>query len=321
MKKFLNYFLILALVPVLVLSSCSKDEDPEEEVKGTFTDLKNHLVNSNMDLPNILDSWITSAEAIHGKGLDAYHIMDIRSPEAFDLGHIPGAVPSSLGTIVTDAAGVTKPIIVACYTGQSASHAVVALRLSGFPTAKVLKWGMSGWHEDFAASWNDGVGSDGIGHANWSMDATTPTEAYSYPEWETTATDGAGILAERVTAFLAGGFKGVPSSTVLAAPSDYFINNYWEEDDVTHYGHIKYAYRVLPLSLANDEIQNLDASETIVTYCWTGQTSSMVTAYLNVLGYNAVSLKFGVNSMIYDNLESHKWSAGAIMNYDYDTTK
>ena len=35
----------------------------------------------------------------------------------------------------------------------------------------------------------------------------------------------------------------------------------------------------------------------------------MLTAYLTVLGYDALSLKFGSNSMIYDALESHKFSA------------
>jgi rhodanese-related sulfurtransferase len=54
-------------------------------------------------------------------------------------------------------------------------------------------------------------------------------------------------------------------------------------------------------------MKNIDPDKTVVTYCWTGQTSSMVTAYLNVIGYNAVSLKFGANGMIYSNLESHKF--------------
>jgi len=38
----------------------------------------------------------------------------------------------------------------------------------------------------------------------------------------------------------------------------------------------------------------------------------MVTAYLNVLGYNATSLKFGANSMIYSELESHKFVAPTV---------
>ena len=73
------------------------------------------------------------------------------------------------------------------------------------------------------------------------------------------------------------------------------------------HGHIAGAYRISPLTLAGNEYKALDPTKTIVTYCWTGQTSALVTAYLNVLGYDAKSLKFGTNGMIYSNLESHKW--------------
>jgi len=47
----------------------------------------------------------------------------------------------------------------------------------------------------------------------------------------------------------------------------------------------------------------------------------MITAYLNVLGYNAKSLKFGSNAMIHDNLLAHKWTADLPMGYEYVTTK
>ncbi|MCK5853406.1 rhodanese-like domain-containing protein, partial [bacterium] len=119
-------------------------------------------------------------------------------------------------------------------------------------------------------------------------------------------------------AMLAAGFKGVAAADVLASPADYFINNYWAEADVTHYGHIAGAYRIKEnLTLAADGFKHLDPSKTIVTYCWTGQTSSIVTAYLTVLGFDAKSLKFGTNGMIHSQLESHKWEASA--DYDYVT--
>jgi rhodanese-related sulfurtransferase len=59
---------------------------------------------------------------------------------------------------LTTAASATKPILVVCYTGQSAGHAVVALRLSGYSDAKVLKWGMSGWRSDLAGPWEGNSG-------------------------------------------------------------------------------------------------------------------------------------------------------------------
>ena len=82
----------------------------------------------------------------------------------YDNGHIPGAIASSYANILTDAALADNPIIVVCYTGQSAGHAVMALRLSGYTDAKVLKWGMSGWHSDFD-KWTGSTAQ--LNHANW----------------------------------------------------------------------------------------------------------------------------------------------------------
>jgi rhodanese-related sulfurtransferase len=49
----------------------------------------------------------------------------------------------------------------------------------------------------------------------------------------------------------------------------------------------------------------------VVVYCWTSQTSSQVAAYLNMLGYDAYSLKFGSNNLFHTDLTAHKWTAGS----------
>lgn len=304
--------LIKFLIPMLVLSlflftGCSDDDD--DATVDAYAELSDYLVDNNMDLPAILTNWITTAEAIQGIGRDLvdYYIMDIRSSDAYNLGHIPGAELSTLGGILTDAVNNGgKDILIVCYSGQSAGHAVTALRLMGY-TAQVLKWGMSSWSPDFDDSWENGTSSFAVGHANWtySIGFTAMTE-HDYPTFETEETEGMAILEERVNAMLAGGFKGINATDVLAAPGDYFINNYWTEAEATPYGNIAGAYRIKE-DLAGDGFMYLDPDMTIVTYCWTGQTSSVVTAYLTVLGYDAKSLKFGANGMIYDSLTGHKW--------------
>lgn len=51
--------------------------------------------------------------------------MDIRSAVDFDNGHIKGAVNVPLANILTAAPNAgTKPILVVCYTGQTAARAV-----------------------------------------------------------------------------------------------------------------------------------------------------------------------------------------------------
>ena len=319
MKKLFNYFLLAVILPAFIITGCKDDPAPAPE-KGDFNDLKTYIVSQGLDLPAILTDWITTATAVHGKSIADYFIIDLRDAEDYNAGHIDGAVNSTLGNILETASNATKPILVVCYTGQSAGHGVVALRMSGYSDAKVLKWGMSSWNEATAGSWTNNTGNTGIDNPNWlDGDQTSTPTTYGYPTWETTATAGADILAERVSTFLSGGFQGIPNSDVLADPAGYYINNFWDQTDVAHYGHIKGAYRIKPLSFADGNISSLDPEATIVTYCWTGQTSSMVTAYLQILGYNAKSLKFGTNSMIYDNLESHKWSDAEINDFELVT--
>jgi len=292
------------------LDSTTKQVHLHDNLKTKFEILKEYLIENDMDVDNVISGWITTAENVATKDPDEWFIIDIRSQADFDAGHIEGAVSSTLGSILETAQAATKPILVACYTGQTSGHAVIALRLSGYSDAKVLKWGMAAWNSALTAPWENNIGDAAIGHSSWITPPgnITPLAEFTPPTIETNSEDGASILAERVAAMLEGGFKGVSNADVLATPNNYFISNHWTQADVEHYGHIIGAYRVQPFTLTAGNDKNLDASRTIVIYCWIGHTSSMLTAYLTVLGYDARNLNYGVNSMIYSNLESHKWT-------------
>ena len=316
MKKFLKFAVVFLIIPAFLLTSCKDDDDdpkPERQTDAEFQILKDHLVASSLDLNNILTDWITTAATINAD-LNNYYVIDIRTKNADDYtnGHIPGAVSCAFANVLDTAANAgSKTIIIVCYSGQTAGHAVAALRLSGHPTAKVLKWGMSGWHTSLD-SWSTSCAT--TTSANWTPSPgaiVEHTTEYDDPNITETGT-GAEILAERVASLLSGSLRGVTGETVIGAPGDYFINNYWDATDVATYGNISGAYRIKPLTLAGDEYIYLDPSKDVVTYCWTGQTSSVITAYLYVLGYDSYSLKNGANSLIYNNLTTHKWDETTI---------
>ncbi len=313
MKKLFQILFLIAIVNIVFITSCKESTDPVAP-NDNFVTLTNYMSSNNLDLPDMLSGWIVAAPLDVNDVqafIDSYDIIDLRIPADYDGGHIQGAVHSFLADILTTASGTTKPILVVCYTGQTASHAVIALRLSGHSDAKVLKWGMSGWNSTFSGPWSSNTGDAAIGDPNWSATNTTQAdETYGTPTLSVSATDGAGILAEQVKNMLSGGFQGVENGDVLETPANYHINNYWAKEDVDTYGHIASAYRTSPLSISN--ITAMDPSKPVVTYCWTGQTSSMVTAYLSVLGYNAKSLKFGTNGMIYSNLKEHKFTVPTV---------
>ena len=329
MKNLFKLLFATVIFAALFTTACKKDDPkdkPPVEENKNFATLKTYMTANHLDLTDVIgtgnNKFIVKAEAVHTANTDAdnandFYIIDLRSAADYTTGHIENSVNSTLVDVITKATGHNK-IAVLCYTGQTACYAVTALRLSGFSTAKAIMWGMSGWSgENGTDKWTPNVGDAGTNSSNWAAapgDLATITN-FGDPVITTTATDGAGILQERVAKLLADGFKAVGNADVLASPSDYFINNFWAEGDVEHYGHIKTAFRIKPLSLAGNQYQNYDTDKKVVTYCWTGQTSAIVTSYMRVIGYNAFSLKFGANSMIHTALNTHKWSSAQSKKY------
>jgi len=315
MKKLTKLLVLLALLPMLFLSSCKEDNDSTGVDNPAFETLQTYLVDNNMDLNQVIST--TENGKFATKTIDGKYIIDIRSAEDFATSHLNGAVNSTLGNILETAKGATSDILVVCYTGQTAARAVVALRLSGYPKAALLKWGMSGQGN---GPWDSKVGDIATGHANWTADAPVNPSTFPAPILYTTATEGPAILKERVQAMLENTAWSASNTAVLESPEDYQINNYFSETDWNGFGHFKGAYRLNPLTLNGSQVFNLDPNQTIVTYCYTGQTSSIITAYLHVLGYDkAKSLMFGMNGL--QNSHSHwidnaaitgnKWVVGA----------
>jgi rhodanese-related sulfurtransferase len=90
----------------------------------------------------------------------------------------------------------------------------------------------------------------------------------------------------------------ISANDVWADPDDYFIINYWPNAQYEDPGHIPGSFCFEPKgSLEKDAMLDLlPTDKNIVVYCYTGQTSAQVAAYLRVLGYPAWSLAYGINS-------------------------
>jgi len=318
MKNFFKLAILLAFVPVLLLNSCKKDEP---DAVNAYLTLKTYMVTNALDLPDLAKNWIVDPKSTAMGGpidsvtstMPAYHVFDIRPPADYASGHIKNAVNVALKDVVTTAANYTdKPIIVVCFTGQTAGQAVMALRLSGFANAVVLKWGMAGWNSAYKGPWvsNSGVevqanGNKAVGNANWVKTAAPANGSYAEPVWTSTSTDGAAILKERVQAVLDAGFSPASSDDVLANPSNFQVINYWSNEDYLKFGHFSGAYNLPTIALAGDLIKAFDPAKEELVYCYTGQTSSIATFWLNVLGYKTKGISFGANRLVYDDLKAN----------------
>ena len=331
MKKLTLLLIGLLVVPTLFLTSCDRGDDPSDTTiisTPALTLMTDYMVQNNLDINNILtntdgEKFVVAAPAtadLVDGFLSKYYIMDIRSSADFLAAHVDGAINVPFENILTEATKTTKPILVVCYTGQTACYATALLRMYGYSHTRALKWGMSGWNPDTAGSWNSNIGNLAENHTNWTTNTAAPTNlVYETPVLSSLSTDGEAILKERVEAIVTLGFKGVNGSDVLANPNNYFINNYFSETDYLGFGHINGAYRINPLTLTDGSYLGLDpgANAQVVTYCYTGQTSALLTACLRVLGYDAYSLKFGMNGMYNSNpvWTTNKWTTSVSNDY------
>jgi rhodanese-related sulfurtransferase len=329
MTKFKFLFLSILFAAFLV-TSCSKDEEKVNEsqvlaeyLESTDSPLGKDYVNT--DMPTIMPA--SEVKTLNETG--QVYIIDIRSEADFNAGHIANAHNVAIANLVTHIEGVdltpyTK-VAVVCYTGQTSGWATSLLRLLGYEKAFSLKWGMCSWNEIFAGKWNTAVASGNAYASQFTATATAKGAAGEMPELSTGKTTGQEILEARVDALLAEGFTPatVTNQTVFGALSSYYIVNYWPADQYADPGHIPGAIQYTPketMKLATD-LKTLPTDKPVVVYCYTGQTSAFLAAYLRLLGYDAKSLLYGGNGMIYDIMATKGmtvWSETQIMGYDYD---
>lgn len=323
MKDSIKFLLLFGLLAIF-LTGCK--DDPVEVDQSEFETLTQYMAQNDLDLPDVLNGWVTSGGGINVDPTDYsvpdYYVIDIRGAADFDAGHIKDAHNVAFTGIIDEAPNAAgKPILVVCYTGQTAARAVGLLRLMGYE-AKSLKWGMSSWHSDFAGKWNANAAD--VTSTNWVKGDTPPAnQEFGSPTFVTNDADGASILEARVRAALTMDWA-VSKTNVLDNPSNYFINNKWSLASWDAYGHVTGAYRIdEDLNLSG--LKYLSPNETVVTYCYTGQTSSITTAWLDVLGYDGRSMLFGANGIVHSDLvagsaAAKSWkgaSSGSENNFGY----
>ncbi|MBU1702059.1 MAG: rhodanese-like domain-containing protein [Candidatus Eisenbacteria bacterium] len=337
MRKFTAFAMVMAVCMMVVFSFGCSDDDDNGGTTPVATELEKlveYMTTNNLDLPAMMASWTITAQSLMDNGPENYFIMDIRTSDLygpdssgangvvdFEDGHIAGAHKVAMADVVTyEAANNTTnlPVVVYCYTGHTAGHAVMALRLSGETDAKSMLWGFSAWNSDFDL-WTNNTGNVALDYPDaWAT--TAPPDLPSntgHPTLNTGEATGAAILAYQLNHAVLDGLNGITKTDVLSAYEDYHVICYWAEADWTHYGHITGAYQVTPGTLGLETLNILDPAGVNVIYCWSGQSASMVAAWLNVLGYDGRTLRYGANGMIYDDLETSKWSGS--LDFDYVT--
>ncbi len=79
MSKLRSLLFLLALMPLVVMTAC-KDEDDPLPVSNDFNTLKTYLVSNGLDLPDVVNGWITGPPADVAEvdaWADSYYIIPL----------------------------------------------------------------------------------------------------------------------------------------------------------------------------------------------------------------------------------------------------
>ena len=172
MKKLL--VILLALTLVLAFAACGNSEEPageeqtpeteevvneeetaetDEEAAGTEADTESDVLTeaalnyfaSFPDTRHVIDAESLIERVKAGEEL---FILDIRSAEDYAAGHIAGAINIPFGAGMQESFSqipTDKPVIVYCYTGQTASQVLGVLRMLGYEAYNMSGGMTNGW--------------------------------------------------------------------------------------------------------------------------------------------------------------------------------
>jgi len=324
--KNLKFLVLSVLFVSLFFSSCKKEEVIDEaQVLVEYLESANSPL--GVDYPSTNMPAIVTAEVVHTLNQTGQvYIIDVRSADSFATGHIENAVNVGAAGVLAHLEGIDaasyEKIAIVCYSGQTAAFLTCLARISGYGNVYSMKWGMCSWHADFAAAWPGNVGNTYA--TQFTTDATAKGAKGELPVLSTGLETAQEILDYQIDVVNTAGFGAakVTAAEVFGAPANYYVVNYWSNAHYTDPGHIPGAMQYTPklaMQLAED-LKTLPSDKTIVVYCYTGQTSANMAAYLRVLGYNAKSLLYGASGMILDLISRDgypHWADSYIMGYDY----
>ena len=287
--------LLLILLISFVAGGCQKANEFEllrthaDEVLQNMTPTK-----SVTDVKQIVDDPMEVAK---------YTIVSVRSAEHYAKGHVPGAINIPWKTIADDASleqiDPEKPVITYCYTGHTGQVSEVILSMLGY-TSYNMKYGMMGWTDD-ADVLNTTPFDCNPPNYETETDANDLPADNELPVLNTGKRKALAIAQAQAQAYFASGLAPTKSVTdvkqIVDDPMEAAKYTIVSVRSAEHYakGHVPGAINIPWKTIAKEEnLKKLPKDKPIITYCYTGHTGQVACTILNLLGYEAYNMKYGM---------------------------
>ena len=327
----------------------------EAAVHDYMVDMETHQLDGQYELPEPLASSVLEAAAAafeNGAKFTAADVLfenlndgdpdndptiiSLRSAEDYAKGHVPGAVNLGLATLFTEETLSTipadKPVVVVCYTGQSASHATSVLNMLGYDASALLH-GMSSWTSDPEVYVKRFTPDTHAHDYTIDLEAHELTGSYELPEplvepaqTSVVSVETANVVAATAEIVFENGATFTAADALFENLNDgdpdndpTIISLRSAEDYAT--GHIPGAVNLGLANLFTEEtLSTIPADRPVVVVCYTGQSAAQAASALNMLGYDASSLSFGMSSWTTNpDVYVKRFGEAAVHDYRVDT--
>lgn len=334
----MKFLLQLLFTVVIIFSGCVEDKitppltgelNPTAEMLVYF-ESNGDFVNSN-SAPALIE-----AQEVYSN-LANYLIIDLRSSADFNAGHIESAVNilnDSLYNFIKsiDASSYPKIILVS-KNGQSSAYFTCLLRLAGYNNVYSMKYGMASWNQFFADDWL-GALNDAGNISSYTNEDFPRNELTDLPS-VTFENPGASLpdrINARIKKIIEEGFyysDNLPSESThyivcYGKMRLYYARKFIILEGRGHPHGARFYMDTPDFELKSGKyLQSLPNDQPICIYDYDGQQSACMTAYLRVLGYEAISLLFGANQLFYSrmidepDLRDYAFSSLKINNFPY----
>lgn len=285
---------------LLCLSHAVRAEDTDQfevlriKLAGWLEEIKTDMPSkSSMYVKDwLVDQW--------GSQKDDYMIFSVRSRKEYNHAHIPYAINIPYKKILSDHhlddLDSMMTFIVYSDNGYDGVSASVIMNLLGYKTYN-LKFGMMDWNLKNVTGevWK----KSNIFPVSHKADVAG--ETYKYPIINHTSTSLNDIIKSRYISNVLNNANAISISEVLKIlenwsnnkPSYQLVSVRKKDDYIA--GHIPNAINIPLFELMErEQLKRLDPDKIILVYCGTGHLSELATSLLNLLGYNAQSINYGM---------------------------
>lgn len=188
-----------------------------------------------------------------------------------------------------------------------------------------MKYGIASWNKKFANKWQENVGDK---DAEFITTTDNPMLAGGAMATITSdKTDGEEIAKEQGAKLFEADFIAarVKWDEMYTELSKYYIVCLKSQEDLA-ICHLPGAVSYNPKEMfgKDQKLNTLPTDKPILVYCYTGMNAAFTVAYLRMLGYDAYTLLYGANGLMYSKLKDKEGKAfkdSDVHNFEFNTSE